>query len=180
MAPAISPIVSATVSVAATAPSSAQQGRPAGRGGPGGPGGFAGGRGGFGGPFGGRGGRGNQIRGSVYQSIDSSVLDTAPFALNGQPTIKPDYLQQRLGATLGGPLVIPHVVNSPRTFFFVNYTGNHSSNPYDAYSTVPTLAERGGDLSAIATTARRSVDAVSRSATIRSRRRGSIRRRRTC
>ena len=78
---------------------------PAGRGGPGGPGGFAGGRGGFGGPFGGRGGRGNQIRGSVYQSMDSSVLDTAPFALNGQPTIKPDYFQQRLGATLGGPLV---------------------------------------------------------------------------
>ena len=82
--------------------------------------------------------------------MDSSVLDTAPFALNGQPTIKPDYFQQRLGATLGGPLVVPHVVNSPRTFFFVNYTGNHSRNPYDAYSTVPTLAERGGDLSAIA------------------------------
>ncbi len=126
-----------------------QTGQP-GRGGPGGPGGFAGGRGGFGGPFGGRGGRGNQIRGSVYQSMDSSVLDTAPFALNGQPTIKPDYFQQRLGATLGGPLVVPHIVNSPRTFFFLNYTGNHSRNPYDAYSTVPTLAERGGDLSAIA------------------------------
>jgi hypothetical protein len=121
---------------------------PGGRGGPGGPGGFAGGRGGFGGPFGGR-GRGNQIRGSVYQSVDSSVLDTAPFALNGQPTIKPDYFQQRLGATVGGPLVVPHIVNSPRTFFFVNYTGNHSRNPYDAYSTVPTLAERSGDLSAI-------------------------------
>ena len=80
------------------------------------------------------------------------ALDTAPFALNGQPTVKPDYFQQRLGATLGGPLVIPHLVNSPRTFFFVNYTGNHSRNPYDAYSTVPTLAERAGDLSAIART----------------------------
>jgi hypothetical protein len=123
----------------------------------GGPGGFAGGRGfgpgagGPGGPFG-RGGRGNQIRGTVFQSTDSSVLDSAPFALNGQPTIKPDYLQQRFGATLGGPLVIPKVINSPRTFFFVNYTGNHSSNPYDAYSTVPTLAARSGDLSAIAKT----------------------------
>ena len=71
-----------------------------------------------GGPFGGRGGRGNQIRGSVYQSFDTSALDAAPFALNGQPTVKPDYFQQRLGATLGGPLVIPKVVNSPRTFFF--------------------------------------------------------------
>ena len=130
-----------------------QDGPGGGRGGPGGPGGFAGGRGGFGGgPFGGRGGRGNQIRGNAFQSMDSSVFDTAPFGLNGQPTVKPDYFQQRLGATLGGPLVIPKVVNSPRTFFFVNYTGNHSRNPYDAYSTVPTLAERSGDLSAIART----------------------------
>ncbi len=140
---AISPSASATAS-AATARWSVRRARTV-RGGRGGPGGFAGGRGGlggpFGGPFGGRGGRGNQIRGTVFQSLDSSVLDTAPFALNGQPTMKPDYLQQRLGATLGGPLVIPNLVNSPRTFFFVNYTGNHSRNPYDAYSTVPTLAD---------------------------------------
>jgi trimeric autotransporter adhesin len=120
-----------------------------------GPGGGGVGRGGFGpggagpgGPFG-RGGRGNQIRGAVFQSADTSALDTAPFALNNQPSIKPDYLQQRFGATIGGPLVIPKVINSPRTFFFVNYTGNHSSNPFDAYSTVPSAAERGGDLSAI-------------------------------
>jgi hypothetical protein len=131
-------------------------------GGPGGQGGFAGGGGpgggrGFGGPGGpgggfGRGGRGNQIRGSFYQSFDTSALDASPFALNGQATTKPDYLQQRFGATIGGPLVIPKVINSPRTFFFVNYTGNHSSNPYDAYSTVPTPAERAGDLSALART----------------------------
>jgi hypothetical protein len=133
----------------AIAGAAGQQGPGGGRGGPGG---FGGGPGGFGGPFGGRGRGGNQIRGSVYQSMDSSVLDMAPFALNGQPTVKPDYFQQRLGATLGGPLVIPHIVNSPRTFFFVNYTGNHSRNPYDAYSTVPTLAERAGDLSAIPST----------------------------
>jgi trimeric autotransporter adhesin len=113
------------------------------------------GRGGFAGPGGGpfgRVGRGNQIRGSMYESVGSSALDAAPFALNGQPTNKPGYFQQRLGATVGGPLVIPGVVRSPRTFFFLNYTGNHSRNPFDAYSTVPTLAERAGDLSALAPT----------------------------
>jgi hypothetical protein len=117
----------------------------------GGPGGFGGtfGPGGRGGPFGrgGRGGRGSQIRGSVFQSFDTSALDTAPYPLNGAAS-KPNYLQQRFGATLGGPLVIGKLVNSPRTFFFLNYTGNHSRNPFDAYSTVPSLAERGGDLSA--------------------------------
>jgi trimeric autotransporter adhesin len=35
---------------------------------------------------------------------------------------------------------------------FKVYTGNHSSNPYDAYSTVPTLVEREGDLSALGRT----------------------------
>jgi trimeric autotransporter adhesin len=135
----------------------AGQGRAGGQLGPGGPGG---GRGGFGGgPFGpgglgglGRGGRGNQIRGTFFQSFDTSGLDAGPFSLNGQATTKPNYLQQRFGATLGGPLVIPKVVNSPRTFFFLNYTGNHSRNPFDAYATVPTAAERGGDLSVLGQT----------------------------
>ncbi|HTK29547.1 MAG TPA: TonB-dependent receptor [Vicinamibacterales bacterium] len=122
------------------------------------------GRGGFGrgpGAFGGlgpavfiagRGRGGNQIRGSVFQSVDTSALDTAPIAINGQTTSKPQYLQQRFGATLGGPIAIPKVWDSARTFFFLNYTGNHSSNPYDAYSTVPTLAERAGDFSAASRT----------------------------
>jgi hypothetical protein len=117
------------------------------------PGGFGGGGGG--GPgFGGRGapgfgrGRTNQIRGAVFQSFDTSALDAAPFALNGHATAKPDYFQERLGATLGGPLTIPKLLGTDSgTMFFLNYTGNHSRNPYDAYSTVPSLAERAGDLS---------------------------------
>jgi trimeric autotransporter adhesin len=135
-------------------------GGPAGDGQSGGGRGEGGGRGGSGG-FGGLGnavflgrGRGgnNQIRGSVFQSFDTSSLDTAPFALNGQPTTKPNYLQQRFGATLGGPVAIPGVWDKAKTFFFLNYTGNHSRNPFDAYSTVPTLAERGGDLLAVGRT----------------------------
>ncbi len=123
-----------------------------GPGGPGGPGGFGGGRGlaGIGpGPFGGRGRGGNQIRGSAYQSFDTSSLDTGPVSLNGQPTTKQQYFQQRFGATLGGPIAIPKVWDSAHTFFFLNYTGNHSRNPYDTYSTVPTDAERNGDLTAL-------------------------------
>src|SRR6516225_1875274 len=116
----------------------AQVGGPGGFGGPGGGPGGRGGFGGgpaFGGPFG-RGGRGNQIRGSVFSSIDTSAFDSPPYPINGQTT-KPQYLQQRFGANLGGPLSIPHLIDSARTFFFLNYTGNHSSNPYTAYSTVP-------------------------------------------
>src|SRR5437867_418285 len=125
----------------------------AGRGGPGlGPGGA--GPGGFGRPggpggFGARMGR-QRLRGMGFQSFDSSALDAAPFSLNGEPTRNADYLQQRFGATLGGPFKIPKIYpDGGRTFFFVNYSGTHSRTPYDAYATVPTAAERGGDLSGL-------------------------------
>ena len=85
-----------------------------------------------------------------FQSFDSSALDAAPFSLNGEPTRNADYLQQRFGATLGGPFKIPKIYSDGgRTFFFVNYSGTHSRTPYDAYATVPTAAERGGDLSGL-------------------------------
>ena len=69
--------------------------------------------------------------------------------LNGRPREEPDYVQQRYGASLGGPLSIPGLFNGgTRTSFFFNYAGNHSRTPVDAYSTVPTPAERAGDFSA--------------------------------
>jgi hypothetical protein len=126
-----------------------------GPGGPGGPGGF--GPGGFGpGGWGGfRGGFGafnrlNRLQGSVYYSAAGSPFDARPFSLNGQPTEKASYFQNRYGATLGGPFKIPGLYDgTSRTSFFVSYSGAHTSNPYDAYSTVPTADERAGDFSTL-------------------------------
>jgi hypothetical protein len=128
---------------------------------PGGPGGLGAGMlgrgldaqgfGGFG--PGGMGGRlgGNRLRGSVFDTIGGSGLDAQPYSLTGQPADKPSYLSQRFGASLGGPLSIPKLLDGSRTTFFLNYSGNRSSNQYDAYSTVPTQAQRSGDLSSFAT-----------------------------
>jgi hypothetical protein len=105
----------------------------------------------IGGPGGGRGGRGgrgfnvNQPHGSVFYSYGGSMLDARPFALNGQPQSKADYNQNRFGASIGGPLNIPHIYKGgTKTFLFANYQGSRSSNPYDQYSNVPTQAERSG------------------------------------
>jgi trimeric autotransporter adhesin len=119
-----------------------------------GPGGGGGGGGG-GGPaflFFGGGGRGrfnlNRPHGSVYYTVGDDVLNAAPYSLTGQRSNKPAYLQNRFGGSLGGPLNIPKIFSGGnKTFFFVNYNGSRSENPYDAYSTVPTLAERLGDFS---------------------------------
>jgi trimeric autotransporter adhesin len=132
------------------------EGRGGGPGGFGGPGG-GGPPGGPGGP-GGLGGRlgmaaqqmNNRPRGQFSYTLAGSPLDAAPYSLTGNPTTKPEYLQQRFAASIGGPLKIPKVFDAgPRTTFFLNYSGNHSSNAYSRYSTVPTLAQRAGDFSSV-------------------------------
>jgi trimeric autotransporter adhesin len=124
-----------------------------GQGGPGGSGGPAGGGPGAGGPIMiGRMGRNfnvNQPHGFLYFQDDNAAFDARPYSLTGIPTDKASYNQARFGANLGGPLNIPHLFNGGnKWFFFAGWNGSRGSTPYDFYSTVPTLAERGGDFSA--------------------------------
>src|SRR5262249_52130754 len=105
----------------------------------------------LGGGGGGRGGRGmrgfdvNKPHGSIFYTYSGSVLNAAPYSLNGQPVSKADYNQNRFCVTLGGPLNIPHIYHGgTKTFLFGNYSGSRSSNPFDAFSTVPTLDQRNG------------------------------------
>jgi hypothetical protein len=126
----------------------------------GGPGGFGGGGpGGFGG--GGPGGamritgrRGfdvNHPHGSIYYGIGDAALNAEPYELNGEPPTNPGYLQNSFGGSIGGPLNIPKIYHGgTKTFFFVNYNGKRGSNPFDQFSTVPTLQERQGDFSGVA------------------------------
>jgi len=117
----------------------------------GGRGGGPGGPGGFGGPpgIGGlRGGGAGRLQGNANYNLGGSMFDAAPYTLNGRVREEPDYVQQRYGVSLGGPLHVPRVFNGgTRTSFFFNYGGNHSRTPVDSYSTVPTIAERAGDFS---------------------------------
>jgi hypothetical protein len=122
------------------------------------PGGFGGGAPGGpmifvmgGGGAGGRGARGfniNKPHGSIFYNFGGSALDASPYSLNGVTSEKASYSQNRFGATVGGPLNIPHIYNGgSKTFLFGSYTGTRGNNPYDVFSTVPTLAERAGDFS---------------------------------
>src|SRR5579872_1746072 len=111
-------------------------------------GGFGGGRGGGPGAIFGRGFNFNQPHGSIYYSVGDSALNASPYSLTGQPVVKPGYLQQRFGVTTGGPLKIPGIYKgSDKTFFFLNYNGSRGENPFDQFSTVPTLLERAGNFS---------------------------------
>jgi hypothetical protein len=123
-------------------------------------GGGAGGGGGgaFGGPGGGifsigrmpQGFNVNQPHGFLYFNDDNASLDAAPYALLGHVSQKASYNQAKFGANIGGPLNIPKIFNGGnKTFFFFGWNGTRGSTPYDSFSNVPTLAERGGDFSAL-------------------------------
>ncbi len=128
-------------------------GAPGGSGGPGGGGGFGGGGGRGGGGGGGMiiGRRGfdiNHPHGSIYYGIGDSALNAAPYALNGEAPVNPAYQQNSFGGSIGGPLNIPKIYHGgSKTFFFVNFNGKYGKNPYDEFSTVPTLLERQGNFS---------------------------------
>ena len=91
----------------------------------------------------------NQPHGMLYISDDTSGLDATSYSLTGLPTPKASYNQARFGSFVGGPLNIPKIFHGgDKWFFFGGWNGSRGSTPYDAFSTVPTLAERSGDFSA--------------------------------
>ena len=123
-----------------------------------GAGGGFGGAGGFGGGgpgrpmtvFGRRGFDLNHPHGSIYYGIGNSALNAAPYELTGEPPTQPQYLQNSFGGSVGGPLNIPHIYHGgTKTFFFANYNGRRGENPFDQFSTVPTLAERQGNFQGV-------------------------------
>jgi hypothetical protein len=90
----------------------------------------------------------NHPHGSVYYGVGDGALNAAPYSLTGEPVIKPAYLQNSFGGSVGGPLNIPKIYHGgTKTFFFVNYNGRRGENPFDQFSTVPTLLERQGNFS---------------------------------
>ena len=129
-------------------------GGPGGQGGPGGRGEGRGGPGGLGGRdfvIGGRGGRQNAYNIQANYTYGGSALDSGPYRLrdnSNDPSLP--YNRQGFGFTVGGPVRIPGVYNGQRrTTFTATYNGNRGDQLFEQYGTVPTLAMRTGDFSAI-------------------------------
>ncbi len=141
-------------------------------GGPGGGGGFGGGPGGGGfggGGFsggGGRGGRGgggggfgnfrnfkpNQPHGAFFWTGGNSALNATPFPIRTQKEPQPSYAQNQFGLTFMGAPYIPRLIeHDTKDVIFFNLSGQRSSSPFSQYGSVPTAAERKGDLAGLTT-----------------------------
>src|SRR6266852_5359892 len=82
----------------------------------------------------------NQIHGDVFEFLRNEKVDaTNAFDIFGQQP----YKQNQFGFTLGGPIV------KNKTFFFGDYEGLRIRQGLPQLSTVPTLDEIGGNVSAI-------------------------------
>ncbi|MCU1270091.1 MAG: TonB-dependent hemoglobin/transferrin/lactoferrin receptor family protein [Acidobacteriaceae bacterium] len=79
----------------------------------------------------------NRLHGGVYEFIRNDKLDAVNYFNQGQQPFK----RNQFGGFLGGP------IQKNRTFLFGDYQGSRlrASNPF--LSTVPTVAERGGNFS---------------------------------
>ena len=87
--------------------------------------------------------------GSLYYSGGNSALDAAPFSLTGRTVDQGGIRAKQLWRLSGRSAQHSRISirEGRKTFFFVNYNGSRSENPFDQFSTVPTAAERAGDFS---------------------------------
>ncbi|HKA21758.1 MAG TPA: carboxypeptidase-like regulatory domain-containing protein [Blastocatellia bacterium] len=106
----------------------------------------------------------NDFHGSLYEFIRNDVLSANDFFLNrtnlaANPARDKDHdgkadrdalRYNRFGGTVGGPIWIPKLYDGRnRSFFFFAYEGLRDVFPEPRLDTVPTLAERNGDFSAL-------------------------------
>lgn len=96
----------------------------------------------------------NQLHGTVYWGKETTSMNANLFFSNAQNIPIEGLKYNRLGTTVGGPVIIPKLYNGKnRTFFFFTYENIHSTTALTgadaAVDTVPTDAERAGDFSAL-------------------------------
>jgi hypothetical protein len=119
------------------------------------------GPGGFGGPGGGFGGgrmnfrnfKPGQLHGSLYWTGSNSALNAQPFSLRGQQQDQPASGTNNFGLTFMGPPYIPGLTKpGTKDTVFLNVNGSRNSNPVDQYATVPSGAERAGNVPGVSGT----------------------------
>ncbi len=91
----------------------------------------------------------NYFHGSVYDYFRNRIFNANDYFLNATEKPRPPWVQNQFGAQVGGPLHLPHFNGRNRTFWFASYEGFRLRTGKPFTATVPTLAERAGDFSAV-------------------------------
>lgn len=90
----------------------------------------------------------NAFHGSAYEFNQVSNLAATPFFTNRAGGKKPTSRFNQWGASFSGPVLIPKVLDGRnKVFFFFTYEGIKDALPAPSLSTLPTAAQKGGNLS---------------------------------
>jgi hypothetical protein len=90
----------------------------------------------------------NQLHGEAHYWAKNSAFDAPNFFNNKYNTAVTPYADHRYGASAGGPVRLPGVYNGAnRTFWHHTWESNQWGMPQTYLATVPSAAERQGDLS---------------------------------
>jgi outer membrane receptor protein involved in Fe transport len=94
----------------------------------------------------------NTLHGTLYDYVRNSDFDSNLFFNNEQGLPVPVLKRNQFGGTIGGPIVIPKVVNGRnKVFFFFSYEGQRqTSDDVLSETTVYTPAEAAGNFSGTA------------------------------
>lgn len=94
----------------------------------------------------------NQLHGSAFEFIRNSALDATQIQdpiVDGKRKIAP-FRQNQFGASIGGPVWLPHIYNGKnRTFWFFDYEGLRSYRFQEFQGWEPTSAMLNGDFSGL-------------------------------
>jgi Carboxypeptidase regulatory-like domain len=92
----------------------------------------------------------NNFHGTLYEFNQNSAFNATPFFTNKAGAKKPVSRFNQYGGTVSGPVRIPKLIDGRnRVFFMFGYEGVRDALPAPTTNTMPTDAERGGDLSAL-------------------------------
>ena len=90
----------------------------------------------------------NDLHGTAYEFNAASALAATPFFTNSSGQRKGVARYNQFGVTVGGPVIIPKVIQGRnKVFFFFTYEQTRILNAASNILTVPTAAEHNGDFS---------------------------------
>ncbi len=90
----------------------------------------------------------NRVHGSIFGETRQTSWLANDFFANRSGTPRPDSPYYNWGASLGGPVYLPHLYDGRnRTFFWIAAEGYIQTSPYTATFVVPTAAQKTGDFS---------------------------------
>jgi hypothetical protein len=89
---------------------------------------------------------GNKVHGSMFEFVRNQAFDARNYF--DATDFKSPLHRNQFGATVGGPVVLPHLYNGHnRTFFLVSWESYRESDGQNSIGVVPTAMEKAGNYS---------------------------------